>query len=43
MSWLTRKITGEGEKILTAGIKTLKRGEQVTAEKGVMVLRELRT
>lgn len=42
MCWLTRNITGEREKILTAGIKTLKRGGQVTAEKGAVILRELR-
>lgn len=39
---MTRKIIGEGEKVLTVGIKTLKRREQVTAEKGAMVLRELK-
>lgn len=42
MCWLAKEITGEGERILTAGAKALERDECVTAEKDARVLRKPR-
>lgn len=42
MCWLTKEITGEGERILTVGARALERDERVTAEKAAWLLRRPR-